>query len=678
LFAITNAQPTVNNPSPLQINDKGTVIYENGTWKGGVWTPLTLSTTDQITNASARGINDSDMILGIGYDDAVSAFADYFAGLACYWPTPTDLPSIVEIGGESLVRAVNLETGTTSRDLFENSLCPGPVLASDGGFYFPKNRLKADRSGWIFENHSRWKLPSNGQPTPETSASPALRYSTGLGLQWGFDPARTEGSITAGGSIVGAATLPVLPYIPINVIAQPGASILAMPPSGGAEKSLIFINGAWKPSELHAIAIAVDGTTIGKSIDGLVTPVCINGRWIGIGRTAPDLAASWKDGTVKLTDTTPRGWILAQRSDGSENRSSQSAVMLPLRGKGLPKDETLAPEATGVDAFSIGAKDSGDSVDHKIWIMATSIAGATDVIIDSPLSPAIPLRISAAGIRFNGGDEQVLTAPSTSFTLESPGTTVASGTEIPLDLKLGEAGTSESPATPVDSISFPIAVKVMKARAVRIPLYKVTKETPNIGNVPVPDNPPALLPPVEGLQAYLNAILESQINADTIVTYAPDTLKLNWDSNGNGSMDPTSLEDVGPGLQAILDARPGIRAESAIDVFLLGTDKKMAGNSAWGITNRSVNACWVVADTLENPADPESGRDIGELSQTIAHEIGHILTDYGHPDQNSGPSPLPGTDRRQRLLFSGEGLKKSGRHLHANGPRPSIGEKGVG
>jgi hypothetical protein len=43
LFPITNAHPTSEFPNPFQINDKGTVLYDNGTWKGGVWTPLTLS-----------------------------------------------------------------------------------------------------------------------------------------------------------------------------------------------------------------------------------------------------------------------------------------------------------------------------------------------------------------------------------------------------------------------------------------------------------------------------------------------------------------------------------------------------------------------------------------------------------------------------------------------------------
>ena len=38
---------------------------------------------------------------------------------------------------------------------------------------------------------------------------------------------------------------------------------------------------------------------------------------------------------------------------------------------------------------------------------------------------------------------------------------------------------------------------------------------------------------------------------------------------------------------------------------------------------------------------------------TIGHEIGHVLTGYGHPDKNNvGVAPLVGTDRTVRLMCS--------------------------
>ena len=39
----------------------------------------------------------------------------------------------------------------------------------------------------------------------------------------------------------------------------------------------------------------------------------------------------------------------------------------------------------------------------------------------------------------------------------------------------------------------------------------------------------------------------------------------------------------------------------------------------------------------------------------IAHEIGHVLVGYGHPDESRGAAPLPGTHLPNRLMVSGNG-----------------------
>ena len=46
--------------------------------------------------------------------------------------------------------------------------------------------------------------------------------------------------------------------------------------------------------------------------------------------------------------------------------------------------------------------------------------------------------------------------------------------------------------------------------------------------------------------------------------------------------------------------------------------------------------------------------------QITAHEIGHLLVGYGHPDDKrknvtKGPAPLPDTNHKERLMHSGEG-----------------------
>jgi hypothetical protein len=167
LFPITNAQPTSQFPNPFQISDKGTVLYDNGTWRGGTWTPLALSASG-LVHASARAINDSDKILGVAYDDDTDLPVVDYWGYACYWSRPTAQPALIETVGNDPIRAGFQDDGSSSGELFGNLLSPGPVLANDGGFYFPANRYSTDPQGWIFLHQSRWKIPDGQTPASES------------------------------------------------------------------------------------------------------------------------------------------------------------------------------------------------------------------------------------------------------------------------------------------------------------------------------------------------------------------------------------------------------------------------------------------------------------------------------------------------------------------------------
>lgn len=62
------------------------------------------------------------------------------------------------------------------------------------------------------------------------------------------------------------------------------------------------------------------------------------------------------------------------------------------------------------------------------------------------------------------------------------------------------------------------------------------------------------------------------------------------------------------------------------------------------------NTCWGAADSLANPDVAGSGATIYNVSQTTAHEIGHVIVGAGHPDENDGAAPLPGTTHSERLM----------------------------
>lgn len=65
LFPVGNASPPDNAKKPIQINDRGTVLYANGTWSGGKWTALS-SEGPSLTECLAFGINDGGEIVGKG------------------------------------------------------------------------------------------------------------------------------------------------------------------------------------------------------------------------------------------------------------------------------------------------------------------------------------------------------------------------------------------------------------------------------------------------------------------------------------------------------------------------------------------------------------------------------------------------------------------------------------
>ena len=632
----------------IQINDRGTVIFPTKVWQGGVLSDLPGG------SATARGISDSDVILGTEWASVADPTQSPL-GKVCYWPSPTSPHQTLQVTeGGVPVFAYSHHDATSAQG-------PAPLLTSDGKFI---------EHGWVetppenyrdlYDNHpTLWQIPSGGGSTASRAAAPAgASHLSDASLSWGINPYTETRPDDEIGRINAPVTLPPLPFVPHNVISLPRptgeATYFATKNPGweGLESgTLVFILGKWRNAGIyaHAVDISSNGTAIGYSKDEKIGAILLNGKWTSLSRAAPGIASAWLETpNAMLLDTTPNGWVLAK--DGINEKS---AAMLPIKVAGLPLNESLAEDATGVDVTSIAAADDGESVGSKIWIMAPAVAGSTQITLKAPLSTHAALKISAAGIRFEGADDKTLTAPSTTFALESPGTTIASGTEVPLQLHLMDSTPSNGSAGETVSSSNPLSLKVMKSRTIKITLYKVTKETSGQA-----DNTADLFPSAEALQTYLDAIFKPQLNAVTQVTDAPTTLKLNWDLNGNGSMDVGSLTQTGSEQNAILNAKPTDASVTNINVFLLGTDKKINGDTAWGLTNRSQNACWVVADTFANPADPSSGRNIAELLQTIAHEIGHVLTGYGHPDEEGGSSPLKGTDRKQRLMHSGDGLTK--------------------
>jgi hypothetical protein len=190
---------------------------------------------------------------------------------------------------------------------------------------------------------------------------------------------------------------------------------------------------------------------------------------------------------------------------------------------------------------------------------------------------------------------------------------------------------------------------------------KVTVHAVGLNAVP-PEIP--VVPDLGEIQNYLNSVFSLQINADISITPGPNDVPLGWDMGeastfelsgpgsaglheGNGTFDFTDSDALEQEDQYI---NLTLHDENAdINVYVL--TRHLCGwvdlggvvtpfSGAAGMTRRTPNV--ILIDGKQN-----------EIITTIAHEIGHCMIDYGHPDPSTDPltialAKLPGTKPPKR------------------------------
>ena len=609
----------------VQISDRGTVLYRDGTWQAGVSTALP-------GGGYALGINNRDMIFGIKpYPKGNGISEDHLT----FWLTPTANPTRIAPSGPYPGTSYDVKT-------------PGTVLTDDGNF--PASIFDGISDG----SPGIWQLPVDGKPVSYVSSPDDITNLGSGNLMWGgklLPSGEPQGVVHDGSS-----QLPYLPFIPTNVVrhvlpnAQTAFFAMASESNG---LSKVCLNGQWRESPTYEFAtdMASDGTAIRAQRATIPAPILINGKWTEIHRSAPEVPTRWWDETTNFTDISPSGWILGQRGSYDTN-DKQSAVMLPIRIHGTPNDP-IFDGATGVDDFSIGSSDPDKRppepvppppaippaaipppVRYKLWVMAPADGSPTRVNLDAPLNSNTLLKLSAPGIKFDGLSLATLNGAVSYFDV-SAADPAQSGQEVDLELKFGD----------LQSMSKPIGIKIMKQRILQVKLHKVIREKSN-----QPDDPPDLAPDANALQTYLDNVYDPQINTRFSVSYGAD-IKLDWDMDGNDILDadtpigPDTLNEQGK----ILKAAPTDET-SNVRVFLIPGGVRIDGDS-WGLTNRLSRTCWIMADPSNNPKFI-----IPPIAQTIAHELGHILVGPGHPDQDTGPAPLPSTRHLERLMVGGKAV----------------------
>lgn len=659
LFPITNATPDEPFPFAYQISDKGTVLYNNGTWCGGKWTDLKAPPGDD-PHFFGRAINDHDVILGWGNMKIVED-PERYADVICSWSAPDAVPDFVTTtsGGASLYAGPSYE-------FVYAGLSPGPVLSDDGHFLMPTNGLKDDNP-YVYLHKGLWKLAAGGSPVSEEESGSGLSWNQGVDHQWGYDYDDTDGYREFG--VVSGA--PDLSFVPKNVITLPdGGLTIAMPGwSDGIADAVVLKDGNWIPSDTYAPAVdmAADGTAIGRNSDKLTAPILLNGKWTDIKRTTPMGIAvnyppsGWNNSPITLLDTTPGGWILAQRDKSTGGQDY--AAMLPIRvegkyetsvyneaGQEIPKTYT---QGVGVDDFSIGSTNPGAAVNDQIWIMAPAGIGATMVTFKAPLNSTNPATLKSVGnnLIFGSSRQVTLDSPATSFAV-STDWVPSDSMGVAVDLYLGD----------LISESRPLNTMLMKRRTVKVNVYKIAQKHASGNSTPTD---PQMVPGEAELTRHLDNLFLPQINVKFDVKFAPDEVAVEWDTNNDAIMNSgvdSHSNDQGAIIAAVqADATDAALPPADISLYLVSSPTEKLGDDrdAVGITNRAGSTCWVLGNRSPDYRTKQ------QVLQTIGHEIGHVFFGYGHPSEYSGgekgPAALPGTHHSSRLMCKGTATTEDSR-----------------
>ncbi len=313
--------------------------------------------------------------------------------------------------------------------------------------------------------------------------------------------------------------------------------------------------------------------------------------------------------------------------------------------------------ATGVDDVSKTADSTDIGFQKDFWIMAPSGSPPTGVGICEkdtklfiPVDGSIELGIKADKATANPDKIHLITEddPATHDTDETLTKVTWHGTSV----ESGENAVEWEFGTNVpEQHLLPIKVMTMKKRTVKVAVHFVNL----FKNGTVQTLDPLMIPSEKGLEAHLNEIFATQINAwfevkiDKNSDGSTKFYEVDPGTDGISTFDFQSNETVSTDQQKTLD-EVGSSPNANLSVFVIANEGTFLVQNqvlAYGFTNRSAATCWVLG------RQAGSYNDTKDVMATIGHEIGHVLVGYGHPDKDiGGPAPLVGTDWTVRLMCS--------------------------
>jgi hypothetical protein len=336
----------------------------------------------------------------------------------------------------------------------------------------------------------------------------------------------------------------------------------------------------------------------------------------------------------------------------TKNAASQKKMCLvfPISAVGIETDiesgDVIDNESavTGVDGHSMTAY-SGRGRVPEIWIMAPNGGASNTVRFRSPANGASPLSLGTtaqqgvfpvefAPVALNSDDMTVLMSGKLSETDEK-------------DVIIKRADTH-------NALNFPVRVKAMKKRTIKVAIHPVAlKKSDQEAVYPyrIPSNDQedrAYFD--EKLTEVLDRIFGRQVNLFFDINVLP-AVEVDFDTVAPfGEIEVTDESELTTEM-ALACTNPQWPGNTNIDVWILGGtclkngDKYYLG-AKFGGTHGD--------DYQQVPSIIVDGR--GSVGLTIAHEIGHVFMGLGHPDKSEDLhfATLFGVSNQKRLMKSNQ------------------------
>ena len=625
----------------LQTNALGQVLFRHSVWRNGVHTPLSKS---GLVWGQSLAMNDNGEVLGNatiidGLTTTQRVISTSYVHGMCWWTAadtpPTMIKSLSPLGDNVFAQMTekHYSAGIRGEDIFGEA----GRFCAPGGKYL------------TFDNQS--SHPEEAAPAMALwSRNAAGQYSyqeIETGYHFLKDPiAPWKFPDDNGNTEVQGKQLKALVS---KFVAMPyGVNIACSHSSLGSQTHFSYLGSPWK--KVSRVETAKDFSHIGIGIT-VDNQVWMNNGELPMEKVAyKDLPAGQAWQNYQLLDLSHFGHLLAAKEAPASSSGSEPAVAAAHSEVALGYPFSLKDDlpATGVDNLSQSITFSGNEKDgfqEKLWVMAPQGTWLHPQQGPQPcenrfqiIAPLGDLTAEFTLDNATSNSYEIIGTPR-SFNFRGTGNSTTEG-----NINISMGGNT--------SLSYPIGVKSMKRRTVRLHIYRCQHSatiTPGVDD-PYPYD-------IAKLTAYLDEIFGKQINVHFSITEST----LMAGQNGNAMpLYPTILQDdetyiSSETINTVIAPLP-FPENADIRVFALGHKISASGIGASGMTPEKQNSIYLdPMRYMENSPD-----DRAEYAmRTLAHEAGHVFCGSGHPDNGDGAARLPGTDHTKRLMCSGSNTTSS-------------------